>query len=382
MGTLKKIFFLLRDTFILPYVSSSLAKAIVGQFDYVFLIHPRNHSDYFRQYPFLKYFPKGLITLVVSKLGPITVSKISGAYNKDGKIKKGILLSLLMTPDTMIADKDLARKKILLASSIGHKLGAKIMGLGALSASITDRGMYLSQRSKIGITTGHAFTVIIVVRNLLRIMKKMGSSPLTVKVGVIGAAGSVGDACFRLLLKKGIKNFVLIDKKVESLRNKLETTTGIVFSDDISQIKSCDYIITATNAPYAILRSTHTRPGTIILDDAQPTDVHSDVEERDDVMVIDAGVCRLSGVVSNFNMGLLTTNEIFGCLAETIALSWLDWEKHYTIGDVTESLLENSQLLFDRVGFEDVNFRRNKKIYTDRDIERIKKIRSARHEAN
>ena len=310
MKIIKPFLTLLRDTILIKRLGPSLAQKIMGgKFDFAFLIHPRNYSDYLRQFKIAKYLPKKLFTYIISRTGPIIVSKITGLKDENGAKKTGILVSILGTPEILFKDKELSRRKILEAALISSNLGVKVMGLGALTASLTERGVYLASRIKnIGITTGHAYTTLTVVNNLKRVVKKVDidiSSKKTV-IAIVGAAGSVGNACLRLLIKNGARKFVLIDKKIDLLEKQISEIKENIdidyeYSDDVNRILGADIIITATNAPYALVKPHMVSPGAVILDDAEPSDLDPSLSERNDILLINAGLSRLPDINCHFN---------------------------------------------------------------------------------
>jgi predicted amino acid dehydrogenase len=374
-----KLISLFRDTFILPKLSPGIAKKIIGRYDYAFLIHPRDYSDYLRQFPIAKILPKRLFKILISRLGPIVVSKITGLRDRHGDSKTGLLISILTTPDILLSNKNLALRKIQQATDLSEKLGAKVIGLGALTASVTSRGKILINREgSIGVTTGHGLTTLVVVRNMLRILSKIGEDVSLAKIAVVGAAGSIGNACTRLLIKKGARKFILIDKKIDLLREQVKHFPDHVnckVTDNTQEVKGVRLIITATNAPYAVITSDMVVPGTIILDDAQPSDLDSSLQQRDDIITVEAGICRLPGINPHFNFGLLFIDDIFGCLGETMIHAWNNWEGHYVIDYVRDEQLQELENLFDRIGFRYSEIRGLGRVYSDDDLLRIKRIR-------
>jgi len=373
---------LIRDTFLLPWLPKKVARKIVGNFDFAFLIHPRDHSDFSRQYKIVRFFPKKLFAFVASFFGPITVSRMTGLVNKEGKQLDGLLISLLFTPEMLFMRRKAAIKSIIKAANISEKLGAKIIGLGALTSSVSSRGkMIISNVKNIGVTTGHANTAVVVIRNMMYINSFFGLDPSKARVAIIGAAGSVGNATFRLLLKRKFLNFVLIDHKFDLLNSLVLQEKGrydgakFELYKKIPDILDVDYVITATNAPYAVLFDKMLQPGTVIFDDAQPSDMDESLSRRMDILPVEAGIIRLKGIDTNFDFGLEYKDDIFGCLGEAMVLSWQGRMGHYVIDNVKNEQLEEMERMLDGIGFEQAELRGFKKVYTITDLERIKKIK-------
>src|SRR6185369_17715493 len=79
---------------------------------------------------------------------------------------------------------------------------------------------------------------------------------------------------------------------------------------------------------------------TIIINDAQPSDVHPDViKTRDDVLVIEGGVIHTPGVRCNFNFGLAGREDTFCCLGEVLILAHRGHFKHFALGELDLNLI-------------------------------------------
>jgi hypothetical protein len=78
-ATLSLMLAALRDLFlqIIPLGSSS------GGF--AFLVHPRDFSDVFRKYPFLRRLPPRLLQGILRHLWPVVLSEITGLRSREGR---------------------------------------------------------------------------------------------------------------------------------------------------------------------------------------------------------------------------------------------------------------------------------------------------------
>jgi predicted amino acid dehydrogenase len=380
--SIKNYIKLIRDSFILPYIPASWARKIAGTYDYAFLIHPRNHADFARQYPISKFFPQRITAFLFSFFGPITVSEITGLVDREGKSKRGLLISLLFTPEMLFGRRNAAEKSIVSAARLSEKLGVSILGLGALTSSISSRGKKIIKKvKKIGVTTGHANTVVVVVRNLMRVFTYLNLNKNETTIAIIGAAGSVGNACVRLLLKKGFTRFILVDHKFDLLSDqckhllKTHPSVDLQKSEKVPNFIDADFVITATNAPYAVIYSGMLKPGAIVLDDAQPSDMDDSLSLRHDVLPVEAGVIRYPGIDAHFDFGLEYKDDVYGCLGEAMLLSWMGKTGHYVIDNVKDEQLEEVEELHSSMGFQNAELRSFGKIYSLDDLERIKKAR-------
>ena len=80
-------------------------------------------------------------------------------------------------------------------------LGADVVGLGALTATVTAGGATLRERSDIAVTNGNAFTAAIVEDQIRMLLPRVSGRAARPHIAVVGATGSVGTAVTRLLAR-------------------------------------------------------------------------------------------------------------------------------------------------------------------------------------
>src|SRR5665213_4600640 len=125
---------------------------------FAFIVHPRSRHDVTRKYPFFKYVPDSLASLIMRYFWPVTLSQMTGLKSRiDGKEIPGYLIAVLTTARQMVEDRRLALKRITQACVLAEKKGAKIVGLGGLTSSFSRGGLDLVDKLSINITTGHAY---------------------------------------------------------------------------------------------------------------------------------------------------------------------------------------------------------------------------------
>ncbi len=350
---------------------------------FAFLIHPRDHTDVYRKFKIARFIPKKLLEFWCLRWPPVLISKVTGLKNKNGEEIQGWIISLPMTAKQMIEHRKRAQKRIIQAIKKAERLGAKIVGLGALTSSVTAGGELIRDKINIRITPGHAFTSYNVSSNVLKTIKDFGLKKEEITLAIVGAAGAIGSNCAKLLTTKGIKKILLIDLKRKNNRlnktietiQKLNQKTEIVVSHHIRDIKNSEIIIAATSAPEALILPQDLMPGAIIVDDAQPTDISPEVlKQRDDVLVIDGGVLSTPNVNCHFNMGLAKKNDIFSCLGETLIIAGTEDLPKYRLGELNNKTIEKSGELAKKLNFKIKNYQRQGKIYPQKYIDNIKNI--------
>ena len=350
-------------------------------YKFAFIVHPRNENDIQRKYPVFKYIPNSLVRFFTRHFLPVTLSKITGLRSAvSGEEVLGYVISVLPTAHQMFENRELALKRITQACILAEKKGAKIIGLGGLSSSFSKGGLDLTDKVKVNITTGHAYTSYNVTQNLFRLVKELELKKEVLCIGIVGAAGSIGSTSTKILAREGFKNFILVDlerKKeyfpelVKDIRS-LNPQSSIKISHQIGEIRKCDIIIAATNAPEALITSKDLKWGAVVIDDAQPSDVHPEVLSRKDVLVIEAGVTFTPDIVNNFNFGLKNRNDNFCCLAEVLILAANEWNDHFVLNRASLDLVDKISVWGRKLNFRTADFQNFKEVITNEKLQYVK----------
>ncbi len=333
------------------------------RFKFAFLVHPRSFNDVFKKFPVFKYLPKWMLVLIERYFPPVIVSRVTGLSDIHGNDVVGYIISIPMTARRMLKERGRAVRQIRIATLFARFLGANIVGLGALTSSLTHGGKKLLDIDNITITTGHAYTGFNVTKNIFQIREQYDISLHESIVGIVGAAGSIGGISAKILARAGVKKLILIDLerklgKVKSLVRSINSSKSIkiLTSADLMMLRDCHFIITATNAPGALVKSEHVSSGTIIVDDAQPSDIDIPVFERDDVAVLEAGAVHTPGIRSNFDIGLQNKEENYCCMAEVLILAFQNYEGDSMVGQVTLKQVDNIGRLGNMLGFKPAKY--------------------------
>ncbi len=372
---LQSIAFALRDLLFL-YMPSKMVQRIMGKGDFAFIMHPIDYHDATKKFPFAKYLPRKILEKWGKLQWPLIGSRIRFSSPSSDKIFYGWLLICPLTARQMILNRQLASKRVLQTAKLAEKLGAKIIGLGAFTSIITNDGYDLIGKIKADITTGNTYTVVIALRNIEKAVQKMQKKIEDSVVAIVGAAGSVGSALSQFLVKKA-KQLILIDVNKPGLQEIINTicpeNNNILSSSEITDIMNADIIIAVTNVPGVIVRSPHIKSGAIVIDAAQPKNVSKNVpKERNDVLVIDSGVAWAPGIIYNIDIGLKNKKEVYGCLGETILLTFYGNKGNYSLGKVKVDQVNDLANKDHLVGFELAPFRNSLGYISDDQIEAIK----------
>ena len=357
-------------------------KYLYKEIDFAFLVHPRYLKDVREKFFIFRLIPKAVIYFFTRHFPPIFVSYVYTNFKKGDRTVRGAIIACPMLPDQMLKERSLASKRIIQCAQYAEKIGVRMIGLGALTSSMTRGGLDIIEHVSVGVTTGHAMTTYVVSLNTKSIAEKMGYDLTHSSIAIVGAAGSIGSNTARFLAQSGAENFLFIDTKYKTdllyaLRNEIEATypkCRIKISNNIANVKDVRIIVTATNAHEEIVYSKYVSLGTIIVDDAQPTDIAADVMQRQDVLVLEAGVLDVPGVVVPINLGLHNTNDIFSCLAEVTCLVANGWSGHFSLGRLKAELLQHVQILYTKYHCKQAQFQNYLKVYTQQELEDFRKM--------
>lgn len=351
---------------------------------FAFVIHPLS-VDFIHKHPLFgwtRFLPDSLVEWVGAFIPPIYISKVTGGRSPlTGQKVEGYLYSLGATPRQMMRHSDrFTYKRLNLAARMAERKGARIMGLGAFTSVVGDAGITVAREADIAITSGNSLTVAATLEAAKQAMVKMGASDLTHgRVMVIGATGSIGSICARLLAQ-AIFDVVLVSIEPEKLiglkQRILEETPGsrvTITTQAGDYVGSCDLIVTATSAfGQRVLDITRCKPGAVICDVARPPDINpAEAALRPDVLVIESGEVLIPGDIDfGYDIGL-PPKTAYACLAETALLAMEGRFEDYTIGrDISMERVKEIYRLFKKHRFQLAGLRSFGEYVTDEEIAR------------
>ncbi len=321
---------------------------------FAFVIHPLS-QEYFKNVKpieLLSHVSPPVFMDVLEKAmayaPPFVYSKVEGIRSPTGVEAEGWLISVGGTPrEIMSHGPEFTYKRLLEAARVARSLGAQIMGLGAFTKVVGDAGLTVARRAPLPITTGNSYSASGALWAAHDAMRRLGLvSPdtnsdrrLRFKAMVVGATGSIGSVCARLLAMVAEEVYLVSPEtaKLLSLKGSIlkETPDAKLFlsASTDRDISGMDMIVTATSgAGKRILDIMKVKPGCVITDVARPLDLPAEeVAKRPDVLVIESGEIQLPGDVSMKNIGL-PRNVAYACLAETIVLALEGRFENFTVG--------------------------------------------------
>src|SRR3989344_1211728 len=192
---------------------------------FAFLVHPREIEDFLIKFPYLRILPTSALLYLTKRFGPVRASRITGLTDTTGKPLIGYIVGITMTAHQMVEDPQAALQQIRRAVVYARdRLNTGVIGLGALTASFSKGGRDLEDIKGIGVTTGRAYTVKTIMEHLEGIRRRLDVPHTSLRVAVVGAAGSIGSSVAMTLARQGYHDLLLIDleRKLQKVEKHVE----------------------------------------------------------------------------------------------------------------------------------------------------------------
>lgn len=312
---------------------------------FAFVIHPLS-ARYIFNHPALRWcrwLPHAWVEWLAAFAPPLYLSRITGVQSDaTGQRVEGLLYTLGATPRQMMRrDPSFTYRRLLCVARHAEARGARLLGLGAFTSIVGDAGVTVAQQAEIAITSGNSLTVAATLETAKQAVRSLGAQDLTQgKAMVVGATGSIGSVCSRLLAQ-ALGEVTLVAPRPErliALKRQIEAETPgaqvtIATSPD-EHIGEMELIITTTSAfDQRVIDITQCKPGAVICDVARPPDIQAwEAALRPDVLVIESGEILLPGEPDfGFDIGL-PPKTAYACLAETALLAMEGRFEDYSIG--------------------------------------------------
>jgi predicted amino acid dehydrogenase len=354
---------------------------------FAFVIHPLSVDNVFRhpQLKYLRFLPDRLVERVMANMRPLYLSRITGVRSPaTGKEVEGYLITLGATPrEFMRRRPGFTYRRLIVASRMAQQMGAQIMGLGAFTKVVGDAGMTVAYKSDIAITSGNSLTVAATLEAAKQAVLKMGGRVDEGRAVVIGATGSIGAVCSRLLAQ-AIEDVVLVAPRPEKLiglkRIIEEETPGAhvtIATNAGPYLAGADLVVTTTTAiGQKVIDVLQLKPGCVVCDVARPPDVEEeDARLRPDALFIESGEIRLPGSPDfGFDIGL-PPGVAYACLAEAAVLAMESRFENFTLGrNIEMEKVKEMYRLFKKHGLQLEGLHSFGRYMTDEEIARKREL--------
>lgn len=355
---------------------------------FAFVIHPLS-ARYIFNHPLLRHFgwlPHGWVEWAVAYLPPMYLSRIRGIQSEaTGQKAEGYLYSLGATPRQMMQhDPSFTYKRLLQIARDAEERGARLVGLGAFTSIVGDAGVTVAHHADIPITSGNSLTVAATLETAKQAVIKLGATDLTKgNAMVIGATGSIGSVCSRLLAQAlGVVTLVAPrPERLIALKQQIEEETPgaqvTIATTPDDYVADMDVIVTTTSAfNQRVIDIVKCKPGAVICDVARPPDIEEwEAALRPDVLVIESGEILLPGDPDfGFDIGL-PPKTAYACLSETALLTLEGRFEDYSIGRELElEKVKEIYRLFKKHGLRLAGMRSFDKYITDADLQARRRL--------
>jgi fatty aldehyde-generating acyl-ACP reductase len=326
-----------------------------------FIIHPLDaKKDIARRFPFLGRLPSFFIHWLSRYLPCMTISHVTGIRSQATRAAlEGWLVACPMTPRRMLSvPTETAYRKVVKAGHLAQQLGAGIVGLGGFTSVVGDAGKTIASRLEMPVTTGNSYTAAVTIHALTMAAEQHGIAVENAIAAVVGASGSIGKACAKLLLPK-VAEVIVLGRSPERLQQLVsdigrQEKATVTIGESMSDLRRSKLIIAATSAQRAIIEPEHLDADAVICDVARPFNVSETVKrERPEVRVINGGMVRVPGAVDfKFDFGM-PAGMAFACMAETMVLALENRSENFTLGrEINTQKVEEIDQLAIKHGFE------------------------------
>jgi fatty aldehyde-generating acyl-ACP reductase len=304
-----------------------------------FVVHPPSLRHVRKAIPALRFVPDPLVISLTKLQPPYLISRVRKVSSVLGHEVQGFFVVCPLLPKQMLELKTgFVLDRIVGAGRIAERLGARILGLGAYTSIVGDKGYTVASRLSIAVTSGSAMTAWSAVEAVRRLATQRGVDPGRSTLAVIGASGAIGSLCTKVLAASVQKVIITArhQDRLERLRGELAqscATEVCVEMDAHKTVGAANLIITTTSAPDALFTVEELRPGSIVADVSVPKNISKAASRRDDVKVVDGGRVKLPGR-PEFSVDIgLSGGVVYACMAETMALALEGRLENFSLGD-------------------------------------------------
>lgn len=265
----------------------------------------------------------------------------------------GRLYEIPMSAVEILNEPDRALRYMEQAVVDAQSWGARLVGLGSLTAIVGNHGEYLAERSTVPITTGNSLTVYAALENFKRIIQEVGLDNRRLTIAVVGIPGSIASAIASQLSRLDY-DLIVIARQPSARSERLAKQWNAKVQYNLTEaVQNADVVITATSSGGCI-DSSMLKSGAVVLDVGVPADVLPEKQPRNDVLILSAGYSRVpkstpgKSRIIRFFHGVIPS-----CLAETITLALDGTFINYSIGkELKQDRIEQIGLSAIRHGFD------------------------------
>lgn len=351
---------------------------------FAFVIHPIDVEDITKRLKFLRFLPGRVAEEIVRRFPVFKAAEILGVKSSWSETEGWFIICPLTSRQMLGLPVDWVTGRIIAAGRLAEKLGAQIVGLGAMTSVVGDAGVTVARHLNIAVTTGNSYTVATALEGTRKAAEMMGINLGRAEVTVIGATGSIGKVCAQIIAREAGRLTLVARQRsrLERLAYQILADTGVaarITTNVRDALRSADVVITVTSAVDTVIEPGDLKSGAVVCDVARPRDVSRQVAEmRPDVLVIEGGVVEVPGDVKlNFNFGF-PPKTVYACMAETMILALEGRCENFSLGrELTVAQVEEIDHLAAKHGFRLAGFRSFERALAQADLDQVRDAASA-----
>lgn len=305
---------------------------------FAFMLHPLSLEDMQHVSPLIRWIPDGVLEFALRHKKPFEVSHITGIRSPYAEAEGWFVGCPLTAKQMMTLPEEFVMDRIIETGKIAEELGAKILGLGAFTSIVGDAGLTVAKNLRIAVTSGNSYTVATALEGTRKAAALLGIDLAKATVAVVGATGSIGSCCARILACEA--GTLLLTARhtapLEELAQELQPSSRAILrveKDPAACIRQADVVLTVTSAIDFPVDPADFKSGAVVCDVARPRNISRAVSDaRQDVLVIEGGVIDVPGDVDfHFQFGF-PPRTAFACMAETMILALEGRYENFTLG--------------------------------------------------
>lgn len=329
------------------------SQSVTDSGTFAFLVHPRAElaQDMGRIWSPLRRVPERVYD---SALRRFSLPPISMARVHIGGRQVGHVVLVAFGARHLLAAPAEGRARVARAVDKAVALGADVVGLGALTATVTGGGLSLRRRTDIGVTNGNAYTAAVVDSQARRLLDDALPSGAGRHVAIVGASGSVGSAVTRLLADSGIVDQLTLvarsPRRLDALAATVRSRVPVHTTPEMTAVAQADLVVLLTASADTVLQAEHLASEAVVLDATQPRNTSPSLgERRPDVLVVDGGVVAIPSLrLTGGEIGL-PDGRAYACFAETAMLALTGHRGHFCIGAPSPDLVARTREMADHL---------------------------------
>ena len=298
-----------------------------------------------------------------------------------GKTTRGAFIACNIIPDMLSTDLDKAVQKVIESCKVAERLGLGIVALGGFTSIAGELyGENFRRHVNVPVTTGNTLTAALAVKGVVKAANLMGVDLAKAKVTVIGGTGDIGSACARVLA--GLTKEVTVTSRTPANLKRMEKAIKEVkrakfrgSHDNNAAVRGADIVVAAAGASQSILKPDHFKPGAIVCDVGYPKNIGYSKTDRNDILIFAGGICESPcNFNTGFDIGLPSSNILYGCFAESIVLALEERYENFSWGKghITKEKMDEIFGLAEKHGFKLAPFFWGSRLVSDDEVKAIR----------